>query len=151
MRGVSGAGKSTWVKGLEETSDENVLVCSADDYWLDKNGEYKFVPSQLGEAHKECFRKFTQLIHYANTDSVIVVDNTNTQLHEIAPYLKFAELYYAEVSIVRIKCDAVVAHDRNVHGVPANTVSAQANKMEKLPKYWPKETVVFTSGIGETD
>ncbi len=147
MRGTSGSGKSTYVtKAVAEFVSENDLrtavVCSADHFWIDEDGNYKFVPGLLQEAHKDCFRRFIQAID-SNTN-LVIVDNTNTQLHEIAPYLRYAQLFGYEIEVVRCVCDVDVAAERNVHGVPQRTVEAMKRRMENLPNYWPKEKLIRT-------
>ena len=143
LRGVSGSGKSTYAKKLSEQY-VHAVICSADDGMINNQGEYDFKPFKLPMAHQQCFRKFVNVIDVKRA-GLVIVDNTNTQLHEIAPYLKYAELHDIPVEIVKCTCSFTEATERNVHGVPENTILSMANRMEKLPRYWPKETVIDTS------
>jgi predicted kinase len=151
LRGTSGSGKSTYIK----EHYPNAIVCSADHYFM-KDGEYKFNPTLLPEAHKFCLRKFIACIEDATTTygpnqffraaeiQHLVVDNTNTQLWEISPYLSIAQAYGLEVEIVHCVCSPQVATERNAHGVPLKTIEAMAKRFEKLMPWWPKEIVVNT-------
>lgn len=137
--GVSGAGKSTKCRKLlaSLTDDAGAVVCSADQYFL-HDGEYQFDPSKLDEAHGHCLRKFTQSCQTGL--ELIVVDNTNTTIAELAPYAALGLAYGYDVEIIIIKCDPVVAYERNVHGVPQRTVVAQMERLaslrQQLPPWW---------------
>jgi len=132
MQGVPGSGKSTFIRALPG----KVAVYSADHYF-EHYGEYRFDPSKLGEAHAACMRGFIgQLGRYQNV--TVVVDNTNTTVLEVAPYMAVAAAYGCEVEIVRVKCDPEVAAARNVHGVPLHAVRRMADNIAqfKAPPFW---------------
>lgn len=135
MRGISGSGKSTWVK----KNVPEAVVCSADHHFIN-DGVYKFDWRELKQAHAACFKKFHEAVTCGL--GVIVIDNTNTELHEISRYLGVIELFEYDLEIVRIECDLSVAQARNVHEVPPESVRAQSVRFENLPPYWPKETLV---------
>ena len=134
LRGISGSGKSTYAR---ENYPEEV-ICSADDFFT-VDGEYCFNPSMLSEAHTQCFRT---AIFGLQSRLDIVVDNTNTSIWEIAPYVLLAQAFGAEIEIIRVDCDPAVAAARNTHGVPSGAVFAMAARMEPLLPFWPAETVV---------
>ena len=143
MRGVSGSGKSTWIKN----NYPGAYVCSA-DHFFEKDGEYIFDASKLSAAHNECLRQFIYAME-SNYD-VVVVDNTNTTVVEMAPYVRVAEALGKDVEIVRLECSYKVASKRNQHGVPAKTIQMMENRMHKrLPAHWPSETVVDSHGSGK--
>lgn len=143
MRGPSGAGKSTYAK----KHYKGAFVVSA-DHFFEVNGEYKFDPSRLAEAHAECLRKFTHAVSSPDSKSdVVVVDNTNTTVAEVAPYAALALAYGHELKILTFRGDYIKAARRNEHLVPAPAVKAQAERMEEqtamLPPWWPQETVSY--------
>lgn len=83
LSGISGSGKSTYGRKLLEGALWT-SVCSADDYFM-VGSEYRFDASKLSLAHGQCFKKFIDLLK--GGDQVVVVDNTNTSVVEIAPYV----------------------------------------------------------------
>lgn len=134
MRGISGCGKSTYVR----KHYPNATVVSADHYF-ERNGKYEFDRDKLGHAHGECFRKFTTALHRG--DPLIVVDNTNTRARELSHYYDAAINSGYEVTVVRLVCDPEKAAKRNVHQVPAEVVANMAGRFEP----WPKEVLVRES------
>ncbi len=54
MRGLPGSGKSTLVNILKRLYSKSVVVCSADNYFLDSQGVYNFNRDKIGEAHRVC-------------------------------------------------------------------------------------------------
>jgi len=144
LRGVSGSGKSSHANKLAEKAGRSSFICSADKYFTDSNGNYHFIHECLDKAHEYCFTSFVQSCH--NMTRVIIIDNTNTQLHEISPYLAYAKFAGYKVEIVRMSCILAVASERNIHKVPLDVILRQGQRFQNLPSYWPLETVVETNG-----
>lgn len=135
LRGISGSGKSTYTKKNHPTA----LICSADDFFICKDGVYRFDAKQLGEAHKWCMNRF---VHSCMQNlPEIVVDNTNTQLWEMSGYVQVAESQGYEVQIVRMETPVSLCAERNTHGVPLKAVQGMADRFQKVLPWW-KETVV---------
>ncbi len=147
MQGIPGSGKSTYVAAVAGVT----TVCSADRFFIERDGVYRFDPARLGEAHGACLRRFAKALASAEdaeenrhrtafTDppAVIVVDNTNTTVLEVAPYMALASAYGADVQIVRVQCDPEVAASRNVHGVPVHAVRRMADNIANFsaPPFW---------------
>lgn len=139
MRGVSGAGKSTWIRNNYPLATLRSVV-SADHYFTDAHGIYRFDPNKLGEAHGACLRLYLE--HIRKIDPLIVVDNTNTTVAEIAPYYALAEAYGYEVEIVTLTVEPALAYERNVHKVPLTTIDRQHYNLvnERLPPRWRHRT-----------
>ena len=140
LRGFSGAGKSHY----HTQHFPNAVVCSADDYFINEQGEYEFKDPDL--AHGKCLRKFVEHI-IANfdcdrEDEFLVVDNTNITLAELAPYYQVAKAYGFQPEVIRIECDMEVAAARNKHGVPLEKLKEWQSKFAALPHYWCEEKVV---------
>lgn len=99
MRGVQGSGKSFKASLLQEVAMAGdalglyhpvARIVSADHYWITETGEYVFDPEKIGLAHAECFKTFMQSCSNSQVDGgmcehTIIVDNTNIELHEMAP------------------------------------------------------------------
>lgn len=154
LMGAPGAGKSTFAHNYlidaNERGDELVSVCSADHYFETAEG-YRWDASSISEAHGQCLRQFTSdLTHLVYTRGsllrgTLIVDNTNTTLHEIAPYMALALAYGATVRpLVFYAPDH--ARYRNVHNVPDRTVDAALDRLNKTlrnwPRHWPRPAYV---------
>lgn len=126
LRGVSGAGKSTYT----QRNFPDAVVASADHFF--GHGEaYKFDPKKIGKAHEYSFETFKKAVD--SKQPSIVVDNTNTQKWEFERYVKYAEQHGYTVNVVRLKVDPNVAASRNVHGVPYDTVMKMQNRFQDYP------------------
>lgn len=135
MRGIPGSGKSTYAKQLAVNAYDNgmlPLICSADDSFIGTEG-YKFDIKFLGEAHKECMRKFLQAIQ--DGMSPIIVDNTNINLEDISPYVAVGEALHYDVEIIQVDTPLEIAVNRNIHGVTENHVRTMHKRLQyvKLP------------------
>jgi predicted ATPase len=145
MQGVPGSGKSTYARRLRDVGcglGITTRIVSADDYFVDGDGVYRFDPGKLGTAHAVCMRAFLDELRAGACDG-IVVDNTNTTAIELAPYMAVAASFGAPAKIVRMECDVNAASQRNVHGVPHDKILAMYDRMvtERLPPYWKFEVV----------
>lgn len=127
MRGPSGSGKSTYIK--RHLPDAH--VCSADHFFHKDDGSYEFDPSKLGAAHEACKRKFKKALKKG--EPIVVVDNTNTKMWEMKPYIMAARNAGYEIEFVRLSTPVDVAAARNVHGVPQDAVKRMADRMQELP------------------
>lgn len=123
VRGVPGSGKSTFAKLLGGTHFET------DQYFM-IDGEYKFDPTKLKEAHQWCQAQVDTamvLNHTTGENGVIVVSNTFTQEWEMQPYFDMAKTYdYTVFSIVVENRHGGV----NQHGVPAETLQAMKDRFQ---------------------
>jgi predicted kinase len=133
LRGISGSGKSTLAKKIKanaEAGGDNAIICSADDFFVDDNGSYIFDPKCLPQAHAWCMGKFRAALEFGC--DLIIVDNTNIQKWHYQRYLDFAAKAGAEVEVVVVgdPKDWMSIRNRNVHGVPANTLQHQSESFE---------------------
>jgi predicted kinase len=151
-RGGSGAGKSTWTK----TNHPNARVFSADQFFM-VNGNYKFDPTKLGEAHAACLRSFIDYCQQERLDGafsagrpapteVAIVDNTNTSVSEFAPYAQVGQVYGHSIQILTWVYDQVMAHARNGHGTPLKACIDQHRRLIEqtafIPPWWKHDYVV---------
>ena len=127
--GPSGSGKSTYAKKIGHT------IVSADDYFM-RDGKYCFEASKLSEAHGDCLRDYIDAIQW-NTS--VIVDNTNTTIAEVAPYIAIAQAYDYDIEVVVMPFVGLQTFvERNVHGVPEVTIIGQIARIERLVDDWPR-------------
>ena len=127
MRGPPGSGKSTHTK----KKFPKAIVCSADHYFMDQNGNYKFDASEIKKAHLECQENFKKALK--EVAPLIVVDNTNTRLWEFENYVKLAKESGCEVRIIRLQADVRLAIKRNIHNVPEEKIREMHKRFESHP------------------
>lgn len=142
LRGLPGSGKSFFSAKMKRVS--------ADDYMVDKQGNYAFDPSMLDHAHATCFRVFLSFLarHHDSYEQVeIAVDNTNLTARDIAPYRLAAMAHRCEYAILNIKCDPEVAYSRQTHGVSRATFDRLVRTLasERLSPHWKVVDVVSKS------
>ena len=138
LRGISGSGKSTLAKKLYQDTPGFKAIYSADHFFVQTDGSYKFKPAKLGEAHRKCLLLFAKAMESSN--DLLIVDNTNTTAMEIAPYAQLALAYGHAVEVITVECDLDVAASRNVHNVPRAVIVAQNIRLQaetkKLRSKW---------------
>lgn len=121
LRGLPGSGKSTLAKIL--VGDKDYCHKEADMYFMDSEGNYKFNPSKLGDAHKRCREEVEFVMKYEH--SPVVVSNTFTQEKELDPYFELAKKYGYRVH-------SIIVENRhggvNEHDVPQDTLEKMKNR-----------------------
>jgi len=136
LRGIPGCGKSTYAKTLL-----NATIVSTDDFFIDETGKYERVDEKLTEAHTDCLRKFLTVLKRG--DEIVVVDNTNINPVDVAPYYALAQVYGHVPEVVTFECPASIAGPRNTHGVPQEHVNRLEQSLHqlKLPKRWNQRVI----------
>lgn len=128
LRAVSSAGKSAFADYIQAL-DPNTVVCCADDYFTDSDGNYNFDINQIKQAHFECFDKFQCAIE--RFESNVVVANTNTSEWEFSKYKDYAETNGYTVFVVVIE----KRHDNmNDHNLPSGVMDRQEQSIRKSLK-----------------
>lgn len=122
VRGLPGSGKTTLATSI--LCDVGGAMTSADNFFTDEAGVYRFDPSKLPQAHAAC-QENTRW-HLTEGRNVIV-HNTFTQGWEATPYVNMASEVGAEVKVINL-FDADLSDEelaaRNVHGVPLAGIAA---------------------------
>jgi len=126
LRGIPGSGKTTLGHViLKWMSNDTTDVLSADDYFMDENGNYNFDITKIKEAHNDCQVRCANKMK--NEISKIVVANTFTQEWEMEKYYEMAERYNYRVH-------SVIVENRhggvNEHNVPDETIEKMRNRFE---------------------
>ena len=119
LRGLPGAGKSTFAKYLHKMYGFKIVEADA---FMMENGVYKFDPKKLGWAHNQCKEAVRQ---YLMEGENIVVSNTSTQRWEMEPYITMGtEAHYI------VKEHTLHTQFGNVHGVPEEKVEIMRKRWE---------------------
>jgi len=128
MQGVPGSGKSTLAGKL------GGAVFSTDDFFTAPDGDYRFNPKQIAEAHH--WNQARVLDAMKVGEPLIIVDNTNTQAWEARPYVQFAHDQGYQVEFISADTpwakDAQACEEKGTHGVPLHAIEAMLARMEPL-------------------
>ena len=106
MRGLPGSGKSTFARELlfhAMTEGFTAEVVSA-DFWFQRIYGYRFVGSQIRDAHRWCKNMFEAAV--ARQVHVIIVDNTNIKPTEYQYYLDAVVRLNRRLHVVEFKCES---------------------------------------------
>jgi len=116
IRGVSGAGKSTFAQRLWEAGVVE-RVFEADDFFYMENGLYEFDAACLKSAHNLCQANTRYVLGHLGKS--VAVSNTSTTEKEVQVYQGIAEEFNAHFIsvIVENRHDGV-----NIHGVPEEKI-----------------------------
>jgi len=139
MRGLPGSGKSHAAKFIKSLNPDHTIICSADDYWLDEEGNYNFNPKLLPVAHASCLKSFLEELQ--KDTKTIIVDNTNIKCHEYTPYAALAIVFGYEVEVLKVNTSFETCAGRQTHGVPLVTLRRMEQTFEKTIPYH-KERVI---------
>lgn len=123
LRGLPGSGKSTFGKViLPWPESDEFRVISADDYFINENGEYIFDPTKLSEAHNSALKRCE--VKMQLKISTVVVANTFVTEDELIPYFDLANQYnYIIYSVIVENRHG----NKNIHGVNNETLTKMKN------------------------
>jgi predicted kinase len=127
LRGVSGAGKSTYAASLR-----GATICSSDTYMVDASGRYAFDRDRLPETHAKCLTAYTRAL--TSGAPLIVVDNLNLRRDWYATYASMARTFGR-----RVYQKTLSGSFQNIHGTPPERVQQMRDWYEpdsSIPE-WP--------------
>ena len=120
IRGLPGAGKSTYARGMIARGEAHAYY-EADMFFI-RDGEYKFNPKLIRDAHAWCRRKaFDGLAH----GKTIIVSNTFTKLWEMEEYMAYARRHGIPFAVIRLNTQY-----GSIHNVPQEVVEQMRNRFE---------------------
>jgi predicted kinase len=122
LRGLPGSGKSTLAKKL--VYGMGYWHKEADMFFVDRDGNYNFKPSEIKDAHAWCQEEVEFLMKYEHN---VIVSNTFTQEWEMQPYYDLAAKYGYQVHslIVENRHGGV-----NSHNVPEEKLEIMKQRFE---------------------
>lgn len=126
LRGLPGSGKSLLASIiLQNPAGLEPEILSADDFFVDENGNYNFDSEKIKEAHNYCQFRCSERMRQQK--SRIVVANTFTQEWEMDIYFDMAKRYNYRVHTVIVEN----RHgNENIHGVPENKLQKMKERFE---------------------
>jgi len=127
LRGLPGSGKSSFAKHMWS----DFVICEADQFFYNPEGNYNFDPSKLRDAHKYCRDRVETFMSDNEKNPQfypeIVVSNTFTREWEMDEYFKLAKKYdYQVVSLIVENRHG----NKNIHGVPDSKMEEMRNRFE---------------------
>lgn len=130
LRGIPGSGKSLLAEQLTTSIGKYIstAVCTADDYFM-HDGEYKYVPENIGTAHEWCKCNFEENI-LGGTD-IIVVANTAVREKDVKCYRDIAIEHGYNVFVLTVEN----WHEgKDSHTVPEETLEKMTNTLRQTIK-----------------
>lgn len=137
MRGLPGSGKSHFARHRWK----GALILSTDDYF-NVGGHHHFDPGRLKLAHEWNEWRARQAMERGVP--IVVIDNTNTQLWEMEPYIHMGHDFKYPIEIVEPpnwwRGDAPECFKRNIHGVSLEFLKRMNDKWQEIPapEDWPE-------------
>lgn len=124
IRGIPGSGKSTLAKSIqgEKQGYCNTVHYEADMFFIQIDGEYRFDPKKIKDAHNWCQDRTKKALLEGRD---VIVSNTFTQLWEMEAYFKIAKETGAVVNVILAQ-----GNFNNVHGVPEDKVEQMRARFE---------------------
>jgi len=135
--GLPGSGKSTWASNYPCTG-KKVVLASDDDLIEPTTGVYWWTRERVDQAHKNVMLQFIDHLQAEDVD-LVILDNTNTRLEFVAPYLFVASAFEVKVRLIHIKHDVRDSLARNRHGVNSGRHADMERNLTYMLEHWPED------------
>ncbi|XP_063699744.1 uncharacterized protein LOC134830254 [Culicoides brevitarsis] len=135
MRGLPGSGKSFLAKQIVQNFnfDPRNHIFSADDYFINVNGEYVYDQTKLTEAHE--FTQNNAIRKLRESWSPVIIDNTNIKLWNMFPYIRLGVQYRYKIIIMEPATPWATTPktltSKNQHNVPKERIRQMMDNYEK--------------------
>lgn len=124
LRSIPGAGKTTLAEALTD-NEKSSVICCADDYFTDEEGNYNWDAEKIGSAHLWCQNLFVE--NLKDGTEIIVAANTNTRTKDVNFYKVLAEEYDYKVFVTVVEN---YHNGKNSRGVPDETLDKMENAIK---------------------
>lgn len=132
VRGLSGSGKTDLANVIVGEGNDRAKI-AMDDYFYDNEGNFKFLPQELKNAHEWCLRGCHA--HMKDGLEVVVVHNVFTRKWEVDPYIDLAEKEGYKVHIINL-------YDRGMNDFELSEQSPHSihpGLIQRQRKRWDKD------------
>jgi predicted kinase len=129
IRGLPGSGKTTLALALRRGRALATLA-SADDFFLQPDGSYRFGAARLKEAHAQCQAAAE---HALERGGQVIVHNTFSQRWEMEPYILAARRHGALLTVISIFDSGLTdiqLFNRGTHDVPLEVINRMRARYE---------------------
>jgi predicted kinase len=144
--GLPGSGKTTWAKQFQNGS-RYIEIVSSDDFFTKPDGAYIWTKETAHLGHEQCLRSFIEALQGVEDGisdaTTVIVDNTNVKLEDVAPYVRIAQAYRADLEVKWIRHGLDDCIKRNTHGVPVPVFVKMSGALMTLMVEWPKSFPVI--------
>jgi tRNA uridine 5-carbamoylmethylation protein Kti12 len=120
IRGIPGSGKTTMALKL------NAKLVEADQFFENKDGEYKHNRRFIKDAHLWCQLEMKRLLLAGND---VVVANTFIKCWELEGYLKIVKSLELDIDVEVLEANG---NFQNIHEVPEEIVARMKRQFEPL-------------------
>jgi predicted kinase len=123
VRGIPGAGKSTYAKKLHDDGDVFIHL-ETDNYWIRPDGHYDFNVHRIKESHAWCLKNTKEWMVRLPYQSIAVA-NTFTQKWEMQKYIDLAKELDYDLEVHRLN-----GGFESIHSVPKETIDKMIKRFE---------------------
>lgn len=134
MRGLPGSGKSVIAQQIKQVYGDLAVICSADDFRVNHQGEYVWRSEEYEATHMKCRDKARRSCEYGIP--VVVIDNTNVDKRMLYNYVSIAhDAHYCVVLVeprTSWKYSVTDCALKNHHKVTVDILCEQLSKFQQI-------------------